>query len=217
MFRQVAADSARTLIVDLRVNGGGDPAFGNEVLRYVTSTPYRNRSRREVKRSRELRDFAKSEISAPLRILPLKYLVPDARRLYAGAIGTLAVWPEPPLRTPKRAEPFFDGRVCVLTGPRTFSAAVILADTIKTYRLAALVGEETGGRPNMYGEWLAYALPRSGLVASIATARSVRANGDAGDRTGVIPDIVVKTTATDIRAGRDPVLARARDCPAVHG
>jgi len=31
----------------------------------------------------------------------------------------------------------------------------------------------------------------------------------------VIPDIVVKTTAEDIRAGRDPVLERARSCPKI--
>jgi C-terminal processing protease CtpA/Prc len=58
-----------------------------------------------------------------------------------------------------------------------------------------------------------YTLPRSKLVVSIAAGRIVRANGDADDHTGVIPDIVVETTAADIRDRRDPVLDRARDCP----
>jgi C-terminal processing protease CtpA/Prc len=105
--------------------------------------------------------------------------------------------------------------VCLLTGPRTFSAAVILADTVKTHRLATIVGEETGGHPNMYSAQYVHVLANSGLTAGISAAHNVRASGDAADRTGVIPDIVVKTTAADIRDGRDPVIARARSCPSV--
>jgi C-terminal processing protease CtpA/Prc len=103
--------------------------------------------------------------------------------------------------------------VCVLTGARTFSAAVILADAVKTYRLATIVGEETGGRANMTMQPVLYSLPNSKFAVSIAAGRSIRANGNADDRQGVIPDIVVKSTALDVQNGRDRVLDRARDCP----
>ena len=211
MFRQVAADSVRTLIVDLRGNGGGNWILGNEMLRYVTTKPYRNYSQKELKRSRELRDYASTVISPPFRWWPLKYLFADTRRQLTGRLGTLATWPKPELKTPTRAEPFFSGPVCVLTGPLTFSAAAVFADTVKTYRLATIVGVESGGRP-MFGDGQDYKLPRSGLQASIAAGRIVRANGNASDPSGVVPDIVVKTTAADIREGRDPVLERARNC-----
>jgi len=63
---------------------------------------------------------------------------------------------------------------------------------------------------------LPYQLPHSLIPVSIASGRNVRANGDARDGAGVIPDIPVKTSAADIRDGRDPVLDRARTCPTVH-
>ena len=216
MFRQLAAESVRTLIVDVRRNGGGYDELGNELLRYVTAKPYRNWGGRELKRSEEFRTFAKSEFFPPvIRWLPVQYLIADGRKVWTGPVGTLATWPAPPLKPPKRAEPFFAGPVCVLTGPYTFSAAVIFADTIKTHRLATLVGEETGGRPNMFSAQYTHVLPRSGLRADISAAHNIRANGDASDRSGVLPDIVVQTTAADIRDGRDPVIERARQCPPV--
>ena len=211
MFRKLADEEAATLIVDLRSNGGGYTEFGEELLRYLTRTPYRSWTRQELKRSKELRDSV--DIAAPVRWPPFKYLFPDTRRIFTGAPGTTAVWTQTELKTPRRAEPFFNGTVCVLTGPATFSAAAILADTIKTYHLATLVGEETGGRPNTTMEPVAYLLPRSRFAVSIATGRSVRANGKAGDLNPVIPDILVRTTIEDIRAGRDAVLERARTCP----
>jgi C-terminal processing protease CtpA/Prc len=210
MFRQVAAGNIRTLIVDLRKNQGGSEPFLDELLQYLTRAPYRTWSRMEIKRSEEVRAQTPA---GPLRWAPFKYIVPDARALYTGQPGTLATQTQTSLTTPRRAEPFFPGPVCVLTGPRTFSAGVLLADAIKTFRLATIVGEETGGRANMTMQPVLYTLPRSKLVVSIAAGRIVRANGDADDHSGVIPDILVETTSADIRDRRDPVLDRARDCP----
>ncbi|HEX5110839.1 MAG TPA: S41 family peptidase [Vicinamibacterales bacterium] len=118
-----------------------------------------------------------------------------------------------PGRTPARAEPFFAGPVCVLTGSYTFSAASELAEAVKTYGLATIVGEETGGQPDPFGNALPFMLPRSRLPVNIATATSIRANGNVTDFSSVNPDIVVRTTADDIRRGFDPVIARAANCP----
>jgi C-terminal processing protease CtpA/Prc len=103
--------------------------------------------------------------------------------------------------------------VCVLTGPRTDSAAVEFAEAVKTFGLATIVGEETGGQPNSFGNPFPFSLPRSGLPVTIATARGVRANGDLADFSPVTPDLVVGTTAADMRRGFDPVLERAKNCP----
>ena len=79
--------------------------------------------------------------------------------------------------------------------------------------LATIVGEETGGQPNAFGNQLPLRLPRSGLSVDIATNRAVRASGSLTDNIGVTPDIVVRTTAADIQALADPVLERAKSCP----
>jgi len=215
MFRRVRNDSVRTLLIDLRHNGGGDDALGDELLRYINQKPYRGWSSGELKRSAELRSYDKTYYRIPFRWLPLYFFFSKERMLHFGARGSLAALPQQLVAQKMKEEPFFSGPVCVLTGPYTFSAAVIFADAIKTFHLATLVGEETGGHPNFFGDAYDFRLPRSGLLASVSTAHWVRANSDATDLDPVIPDVVVKTTAEDIRAGRDPVLERALNCPKI--
>ncbi len=214
MFAQVAKDSAHTLIVDLRTNGGGDSRLGDEFLRYITTKSFRGSARKEWKMSAEYRAFLRSLVRPPLSLLPLQYMMPLAHQLLSGPDGKIVPF-EFSVETPQRAEPFFSGAVCALTGSGTFSSAVDLADAIKTYHLATIVGEETGGRPNSFGEVYWFRLPRSGFLVSVSSARFVRASGDTTDHRGVMPDSLVQPTAAQRRSARDVVLDRAIDCPSL--
>ncbi len=214
MFRQVAVDKPRVLIVDVRENGGGDDVIAEEFFRYITEKPFRLLTGYRVKRSREVRDAGKSVIRIPFRWMGLPLLVPDVRDYYLGNVGSLSARRTRTTFARPRGEPFFDGPVCVLTGPQTYSAGAEFADAAKAFGLATIVGEETGGQPNSFGNPLPLPLKRSGLAVQIATATSERANGDVTDFKPVIPDIIVRPTAADYRTGFDPVFERAvNDCP----
>jgi hypothetical protein len=206
MFRQVAVDKPRVLIIDVRENGGGEDSIATELFRHFTKKPFRL--------SRDARDSGKKIIRIPFRWMGLPLLVAEGRQYYLGEEGSISPPKEWPIRTWTRAEPFFEGPVCVLTGPHTYSAAAEFADAAKAFGLATLVGEETGGQPNSFGNNFTFPLQRSGLVVEMATSRAVRASGDVADFTPVIPDIVVRTTAADIQKFFDPVLERAVNCPA---
>lgn len=212
MFAQVRADSARSLIVDLRSNGGGDSRMGDALLSHLTTQRYRMTSAKLWKMSREYRAFFKSLVRPPLNHLPMEKLIPQARPFFSGPDGSI-VRMDVDLEEPARREPRFDGPVCVLIGALTFSSAVDLVDAIKTYHLATLIGEETGGRPNSFGEVYYYRTRATGFLVGISSASFVRANGDTTDHRGVMPDIEVRRTSDDVRAGRDPALERAKDCP----
>jgi hypothetical protein len=214
MFERVASDQPRVLIIDVRENGGGEDHAASELLRHITEKPFRLAASTQVKRSAEVRALGKSIIRIPFRWFGLQYLVSEARDYYTGDIGTLSPPDERPVETPKPSKPFFAGPVCVLTGPHTFSAAAEFAEAVRTYGLATIVGDETGGQPNSFGNDMPFVLPRSGLPVNIATALGIRANGDVTDFSSVKPDIVVRPTAADIRIGFDPVLERAKSCPA---
>ena len=188
MFRRVAADSEQTLIIDLRSNGGGDSRLGDELLRHLTTKAYRTSAVKQWKMSAEYRAYFKTWISAPLRWLRVWNFSSLGRQLMHGPDGKIVNLPEKETAHPA-AEPFFTGNVCVLIGRLTFSSAVDLADAIKTYKLATLVGEETGGRPNGFGEAYIFRLPKSQLAVSVSSARFVRASGDTSDHRGVVPDI----------------------------
>ena len=58
----------------------------------------------------------------------------------------------------------YSGNICVLTGSNTFSSANMLANAIKDYKLAILIGEATGEAPNDYGELYWIKLPNTGLT-----------------------------------------------------
>jgi len=214
MFRQVAIDRPHVLIVDVRENGGGEDSMAAELLSHVTEKPFRLLASAQVRRSKEMRDAGKSVIRIPFRWMGLPLLMAEGRQYYLGKVGSLSGPEKRPIKKWPRSEPFFDGPVCVLIGPHTFSAATEFAGAIKAFGLATLVGEETGGKPNAFGNPFSFPLRRSGLVVEMATARAERASGDVTDFTPVIPDIVVRTTAADIQKFFDPVLERAVNCPA---
>ncbi len=90
----------------------------------------------------------------------------------------------------------------VLIGPQTFSSGVRAAEALRQKAKARLVGTTTGGLLGGYGESRSRRLPHSqlGMQWTIKFYSSPEA---------VRPDITVRTTASDLRAGRDPVLDAA--------
>jgi hypothetical protein len=90
--------------------------------------------------------------------------------------GDIVVWAADQLRPPRDEPGRFDGPAYLLTGTRTFSSAMACASAAKAYGLMTLTTKV----------WL----PPEPLP----------------ENSGVVPDIVVRTTRADRRAGRDPVL-----------
>lgn len=208
-FKDIKQHPIRGLIVDLRENGGGKTQLGEKLLSYITDKPYRFTARMEWKVSRQLKDYLRGYIPAGLRWLPLQYLHPMGRKIWTTPEGQMAVWefePEAPGRNSLR----YKGPVCVLIGPHTFSSAMLLAGAIGDFHLATLIGQETGGVPNGFGELYLFDLPHTRLQVGVSTKRFVRANGNAEQKGGVQPDMLVTPKPEDIRRGVDTVLEAAK-------
>jgi hypothetical protein len=99
------------------------------------------------------------------------------------------------------------GKVVVLLGRMTFSAAGNFAAEVDARTRAILVGEPSGGAPNQWGDRAPIPLPRAGLNAYVAL-EYVEVNSR-DRRLAVEPDVRVEPAAADFAAGRDPVLRRA--------
>jgi hypothetical protein len=102
------------------------------------------------------------------------------------------------------------GRVALLTGRSTFSAAGNFVTDLKVGPEGAgirLVGEAPGGGLDMYGDVRVVTLPDSRIVVLISSRHHVRAPGD--DRLAIEPDRPAEVSWADYLAGRDPVLAAA--------
>jgi hypothetical protein len=94
-----------------------------------------------------------------------------------------------------------EGKLFVIVGRKTFSSAIINAMDFKQKTKAIIIGEETAGSPNHFGEVRSFKLPTSGLRVRYSTKYFKHVKG-AGK--SIIPDIVVPITSEDYLLGRDP-------------
>jgi len=101
------------------------------------------------------------------------------------------------------------GKLYLLTGRATFSAAANFAAELDRDTRAIIVGEPTGGGVETYGDTLSVVLPTTGWTVYIAARYHERKKGPRDRRLAVAPDLPVDLTSAQYFAGRDPVLARA--------
>ncbi|WP_222981606.1 hypothetical protein [Flagellimonas meishanensis] len=95
-------------------------------------------------------------------------------------------------------------KLFVITGRRTFSAAMNLASDLEQETHAIFVGEPTGSSPNFYGEENNFQLPNSGLIGSISSRYWQGGKTSDDDRKWIAPELSVLLTADDFRNGVDP-------------
>ena len=106
---------------------------------------------------------------------------------------------------PIKARPALNqkGKLFVIVGRRTFSAAMANAVDFRKQTNATLVGEPIGERPNSYSENDELTLPNSKVVVSYSTRYYQFVENDVP---AVLPDVRIDLTWADFRAGRDPIL-----------
>jgi C-terminal processing protease CtpA/Prc len=201
-FASLAHDPPTALLIDLRRNGGGDSRLGDELLEYLSDRPWRQAARKEWKVSAPLKRHLKSLLRPWIRWIPLQYLHPVGRQVWNASEGDIIRIEEERVR-PREESLRYRGPLAWLIGPNTFSSAVGLAAGAEDCRRGMLVGAETGGVVNGFGEVIPFRLPHTQLGAQISTAFFVRADGDRSVRGGVRPDLAVRPEPG--QAG-DPVL-----------
>ena len=101
------------------------------------------------------------------------------------------------------------GRLYVLVGRATFSAAANFAAELDRDTRAIFVGEPTGGGVETYGDATSVLLAATGWNVRIAARYHSRARGPNDRRLLIGADIAVPVTSGEYFSGRDPVLERA--------
>ncbi len=95
------------------------------------------------------------------------------------------------------------GKLFVVIGRRTFSAAQWLVNELEKYTNAIFVGEPTGSSPNLYADPVIMTLPNSRLPFRVATLWHQTDPTDA--RTFTAPELFTPVTSEDFRNNIDPV------------
>jgi tetratricopeptide (TPR) repeat protein len=97
------------------------------------------------------------------------------------------------------------GRLFIIIGRRTFSAAQNAATFLERHTNALFVGEPTGSSPNFIGEELIFTLPHSLLQANVSDFYW-QSSWPTDYRTWIAPQIYRPPTFAAYRANRDPAL-----------
>jgi C-terminal processing protease CtpA/Prc len=167
-FQEVRAARAKTLIIDVRANGGGNDEMWIEgVLPYLATKPYRWASR-----------FRKRVVVAD-----------PARHEAVGDIvdGEVETWipaqPDNPLR--------FRGRVYVLLGAATYSSAVVFSNVMQDFHFGTIAGRAGSVRAAQTGGTRRTTLPNSGLIVVAPRFVLTRPSG-ALQPALLTPDLVVR-------------------------
>ena len=104
------------------------------------------------------------------------------------------------------------GKLFVIIGRRTYSAAQNTATYFERYTEATFVGEPTGSSPNFIGEENMVVLPYSKLVANVSHLYW-QSSWPQDQRVWLAPEIYTPPTWADFRAGRDAALEAVLSYP----
>jgi carboxyl-terminal processing protease len=167
-------NKAKAVILDMRRNGGGSDDVGQHVLATLLDKPVALPRQESPEWIATYRAWGQAE---PMQRYPVASLQPDTAHHFAG-------------------------KVVMLTGPQTFSAAEDLVVVFATSKRGVIVGEATGGST---GQPLIFDLPGGGY-GRICTKHDSFPDGHEFVGVGVPPDVAAHTTREDLIKGTDSVL-----------
>lgn len=197
VFKDIRERNAQNLVIDLRFNGGGSTNAGDHIMNYLTRKPYRDFSRIDIRLSREF-----------FRVQGAGWLDPLARLRTGHVVSVQGKYM-------RSADPghTFDGSIYVLVGPSTFSSAADFATVIQDFHIGTLVGEETGGLRQCFGDCPTFHMPHSNLAFTVSMKRFCAPVPRPDDATrGCQPDIPITAEVLAPFAGvNDPQVAFVLD------
>ena len=95
-----------------------------------------------------------------------------------------------------------DSTLYVVIGRKTFSSAILNTLDFKENTEAIIVGENTGGKPNHYGEIRSFKLPCSNIGLMYSTKYFKRVEIEMNT---IEPDVTIEMSFEDYKQGKDPV------------
>ena len=204
-FSEIGKRQIRSIVIDLRSNGGGEIGNHIRLARYLKDSPFRIADT-AVAVSRKLGPKASLFSGRIPNSFVLLFLT---KRGQDGGYH-LRYWEKKVFRNRNRNA--FKGDVYILTAGSTFSAATLFCKTMKGQANVTLVGEETGGGQYASNGLLIprVTLPSTGLRVSLPLFRLIADRDSRNDGRGVMPDVVVEPNSFGVRAGIDRKLERVR-------
>lgn len=190
-FEEIKNRNIKKLIIDLRDNPGGNSMFANSLTDYILNDTLdldKTVKRTITKASKESRRFYYGYCLKHPYLIPLLPFIPG---MWSKS-GTLIEQKGSGYEYPNFNDMnHFEGKVILLTSGCNYSAADDFIRNIKYYKLATIIGEETGGARDSYGDIVYFKLKKSKI--KIACSQRIYYGHYLNDMplSGVKPDISI--------------------------
>jgi hypothetical protein len=208
-FRKIAAYGSKTIVLDLRANGGGRLNEAADLYSYLSDSTFVFLDKSEVVSKSSLfkgayfygGSFGVKVLKTIFSPLIYSYLLLTVHQGHNGknyyATQT---------RSHKLSQNTFKGKVYVLINGGSFSASSIISSNLKGSKRAFFVGEETGGGANgsIAGFMPRVKLPNTDLQIRIGLMHITPYFKTALDGRGLFPDMEIIPTIEDRINGNDP-------------
>lgn len=184
-FEIIKKENIENLIIDIRENGGGNSVIGDQLFKYISTEKFTQFSKTIIKYSQLQKDFYKVKCEEDSTNCETYNYLKNQEN------GKTEAFENKNLITPNTNQ--FKGKIFLLTSLKTFSSASTFAQCFKSYKMGAIIGEETGGWIVAYGDKINTTLPITNLTLTISQKKFYTVGSTDEDLHGVIPDIKVKS------------------------
>jgi C-terminal processing protease CtpA/Prc len=174
-FHKLRKKNIKNLIIDIRKNGGGNSALGDELLQYISPAPFAQFGKTTVKISDPLKQFLNTNY---------KWKMPQP--------NGIETYPNSHLIELKKNKLRYKGDVFLLISHYTFSSAADFSWAFKYFKVGTVVGEETGGLAVCFGDIITPKLPNSGVSYSVSWKKFYGYGATDENTHGTLPDYAVE-------------------------
>ena len=195
-FKKLQQENIKSLVIDLRTNGGGSVTNSNLLTKYISDHPFKIAdSLYALNRKSRYGSYLKGYFWNRMFMVFFTHKKADGNYHFG--------YYERKFFQPKRKN-HFNGDVYVLTGGNTFSASTLFARVVKPQSNVTIVGEETGGADYGNNAWLIpdVTLPNTKVRFRLPLFRLVT-DKNASKGRGVQPEIFAGPSVESIRKVED--------------
>nr|WP_321451755.1 S41 family peptidase [uncultured Carboxylicivirga sp.] len=186
VFEKLQKDSIHNLVIDIQDIGGGNTMLADEILMHIADRPYKGYDTIVTKFSKPTRKFYRKYGFKKPYLFPFLCCMPQYWKSHGSRIDSFG---EMPLKLSQ--EDRYYGKVYVITSNFTFSTADDFTRIFKYYNMGTIIGKETGGMRDSFGDCVLFSLPNSKIECSCSHKCFKGLNLNDKNTDGVKPDYVL--------------------------
>lgn len=209
MFKEMKEHRIKTLVVDVRNNGGGNSRLCDILLSYLKPKEETQTMPSQIRISNLWKaqyPLLFSEFTEGLEKRNQKLEIGKLYNAYDLSFGEDSQSPDMSIslfeiNTDK--EKIFKGKVFFIQSPKTFSSAGMLITMAADNNIGKVIGSESSYRPCHYGDLLAWELPNTKTRGFVSHKIFKRPNSTKCNESSIVPEVKIETSLEDMQSGDD--------------